>query len=169
MRPFPSPSPDRSPPRETGAGRLGFALLIGLLLLGPPLTTGLEAQTTAPLDLEATRLPDLVGRTVRVTGPGTSSSGTLQAVHAQSLLLSAGTGKLTVLVGPSDAVWVERSHSRKGAIAGALTGLALTAGFCIETFDECGLDRGLLVITPLFALVGAGFGSLRPAWERVLP
>ena len=64
---------------------------------------------------------------------------------------------------------VRDSKKKSGAVAGAVAGLALTAGFCIETWDECGLDVGLLVITPLFALIGAGFGSTQPTWIPVWP
>ncbi|NNF27899.1 MAG: hypothetical protein HKN73_11810 [Gemmatimonadetes bacterium] len=140
-----------------------------LLLLAALLPASLGAQTSETWNLEATTLSELLGRQLRVTGPGTSAAGTLRAVHPQSLLLSMDAGNRTVLVRPSDTVWVLGSHKRGGAIAGALAGIALTAGFCIEAFDECGLDVGLLVITPLLALAGAGFGSLRPRWERVLP
>ena len=128
-----------------------------------------KAQAPETRDLQTTTLPDLLGRTVRVTGPATMVSGTLEAVHRQSLILSVEESDRTVFVGPTDAVWLLGNRKRSGAIAGALTGVALTAGFCIETFDECGLDVGLLVITPLFALAGAGFGSFRPMWEKIVP
>ncbi|MDH3223801.1 MAG: hypothetical protein OEO23_08795 [Gemmatimonadota bacterium] len=143
----------------------GIALLVSGLGWTPPLA-GQAAETTAQPSILS---PDLVGQFVRVVTPARSVDGTLQQVFPASVVLGSVSGDVQVSLGPGDSVWVRGNRARSGAWTGAAAGVALTAAFCIETFDECGLDVGLLVVTPFFALIGAGFGSLREAWTRVLP
>ena len=85
------------------------------------------------------------------------------------MLLRTTSGEQWVDVLPGDSLWVLGNPKRRGALIGGAVGLGLTMGICIETFDECGLEVGIGVVTPLFALIGAAVGSLIDPWRLVFP
>ncbi len=160
-------------PSIPGGGRSIAVILkvagIGLLLSAIGSTIPLAGQATNATPHPTILSTDLVGEFVRIVTPARSVDGSLQEVYDETVVIRTGSLDVRVPLGPGDSVWVRGNRKRSGAWAGAAAGVALTAAFCIETFDECGLDVGLLVVTPVFALIGAGLGSLQEAWTRVLP
>lgn len=113
--------------------------------------------------------PADMGKTFRLVTAGSWVEGTLLGAQVGRMHLDTPSGERWLDVAPGDSLWVLGNPKRRGALIGGAVGLGLTAGVCIETFDECGLEVGIGVLTPFFALMGAGIGSLMDPWRLVFP
>lgn len=147
--------------------RVVMLVLAGVVGIGAP--ASLEAQDAGkPVDLSTVLSRSDVGTYLRAGTRSSFVEGFLVDFAGVTLELRNASGLHRVDLGPGEHLWAAVDAKRTGALVGALAGVALTAGFCLETFDECGLDVGLLVVTPALALIGAGIGAQLTAW-RILP
>ena len=143
--------------------------IVGLLMgLGVP-TAPMGAQSTgSSSDLTTVLSRTDVGQRLRAGTSPTLVEGSLVDFGPGFLELRTASGLHRVDFGPGDSLWTAVDAKRMGALVGALAGVGLTAGFCIETFDECGLDVGLLIVTPALALIGAAVGAQLTSWRLLL-
>ena len=155
-----------------GAGQwphLPLALVIVLLATGSS-TSGLQSQETArpaalheiAAELDSAALIRISARTIR-------TSGVLQALIGPRLMLATDSAQVAFDLTQVDSLWIQSTGKRNGSLIGMSAGLALTTLSCAQTFDECGLDAGLLIITPALALFGAGVGSMITGWRLLYP
>ena len=153
-----------------GARRRGIFFSLSVVLTTGLAPAPLDAQSTGSArDLDSVLVSSDVGRRVRV-GTGLSFvEGSLVEFGARTLELRSESGDHRIELGPGDSLWAAVDAKRTGALVGALAGVVLTAGFCLETFDECGLDVGLLIVTPALALIGAGIGAQLTSWRPLIP
>lgn len=156
--------------QQSGACRspFTFSLLVVPILLGALCVPEAVGQTGGEADPTRVLTSAHMGRPLRIFTEGATIEGTLRDVSNGSIVLATRTSDMRVSLAPTDSLWVRRRSTRNGALIGAAVGLGLTAGLCLESWDECGLEVGLGVISPLLALVGAGIGSFW-SWQRLWP
>ncbi len=106
---------------------------------------------------------------IRVSTPDRRADGILVRVGQSRVTVVRDPGTLTVDLTPSDSLWVRGDAKRGGAMIGGAIGLGLVMLSCGQSFDECGLDVGLGIVTPALALLGAGIGSSIGRWRLLVP
>jgi hypothetical protein len=155
------------------AKRIGFvALLLPLLLVAAaPSLRAAEKSDWGALKQVAP------GQTIKVTATdGKSSQGDLQSVSDDELVLRLTGGDRSFPRDTIQRVSIKRnSHRGRHALIGAAIGAGggLGAGIavdnCSPTVIVCTGNKGKAILTPGFALIGAGIGALLPTggWHEI--
>jgi hypothetical protein len=158
------------------AKRIGYvALLLPLLLLAAdPSLQAAEKSDWANLKQLAP------GQTIKVIATdGKSSQGDFQSVSDDALVLRLADEERSFPRDTVKRVSIKRnSHRGKHALIGAAIGAGggLGAGValdndCSRSSIVCTGNKGKAILTPAFALLGAGIGALLPAggWREIYP
>jgi len=139
-------------------------LAVGLLASGAQgQVTAREAvlrETVAELDSAAV---------IRIRAGVDQVDGVLRGLIGSRMMLATDSAEVTFSVAQLDSLWIQSTGKRTGGLIGIGAGLGLTTLSCAQTLDECGLDAGLLIITPALALLGAGIGSIITRWRLLYP
>jgi hypothetical protein len=120
----------------------------------------------------------VLGQTIKVIATdGKSSQGNFQSVGDDVLVLRLAGGDRSF---PRDTVRRISIKSNGGRVKHALIGAAIGAGGglgagiaidndCSRTSIVCTGNKGKAILTPAFALLGAGIGALLPAgdWREI--
>jgi len=151
-------------------GHVALLLLLLLLAAGPSLRAA-EKSDWGNLKQVAP------GQTIKVKATdGKSSQGELESVSDDALALRLAGGDRSFPRETVQRVSIKRDgHRGKHALIGAVIGAGggLGAGIavdqCTPTVIVCTGNQGKAILTPGFALLGAGIGALLPAggWREV--
>ena len=108
---------------------------------------------------------------------GGSIRGKFQSASDTGLIIAAGAGQKTLSRDNIRSVSVKHNghrgrHALIGAAIGAGAGLGMGVAVdndCTKTSFVCTGNRGKAILTPVFALIGAGIGAVLPAggWRKV--
>ena len=107
---------------------------------------------------------------------GKSSQGDFQFVSDDALVLRLADGDRSFLRDTVQRVSIKRNghrgkHALMGAAIGAGGGLGagIAVDHCTPTVIVCTENKGKAILTPGFALLGAGIGALLPAggWREI--
>lgn len=122
------------------------------------------------------------GSTIRVHTSTDRTSGTLERLGMQSVVLRQKDGLRDVALGEITQVDRRRRSAGRGALIGGAIGAAAFTGFLhllisafCESSEGCQRDHnrawgyGIVLGGAGGGLLGAGVGSLIPRWERVTP
>jgi len=155
------------------AGRrsLSLAVLLLLLLAAGPSLGAAEKSDWGNLKQVAP------GQTIKVIATdGKSSQGDFQSVSDDALVVRLAGGDRSFPRETVQRVSIKRDgHRGKHALIGAVIGAGggLGAGIavdqCTPTVIVCTGNKGKAILTPGFALLGAGIGALLPAggWREI--
>ena len=154
--------------------RIGYvAVLFALLtLIADPSLRAVEKSDWSSLKQIA------AGQTIKVTvRDGTSSQGEFQSATEDALVLRVAGGDRSIARDTIRRVSLKtNSHRGKHALIGAAIGAGggLGAGIAIDNDCSpnaiiCTGNKGKGILTPAFALIGAGIGALLPAggWREI--
>ena len=107
---------------------------------------------------------------------GKSYQGDLQSLSDDAVVLHFATGDQTFARQTVQRVSIKRNgHRGRHALIGAAIGAGAGLGFgiavdnCSPTVIVCTGNKGKGILTPAFALIGAGIGALLPAraWQVI--
>ncbi|HXN53561.1 MAG TPA: hypothetical protein VN943_16635 [Candidatus Acidoferrum sp.] len=107
---------------------------------------------------------------------GKSYQGDLQSVSDDALVIHSASGDQTLPRQTVQRVSIKRNgHRGRHALIGAAIGAGAGLGFgvavdnCSPTVIICTGNKGKAILTPAFALIGAGIGALFPvgAWQEI--
>ena len=154
--------------------RVGYiALLLPLLALAtsPSLCAAEKSDWSSLKQIAA-------GQTIKViVKDGASSQGDFQSATEDALVLRVAGGDRSIARETVRRVSLKtNSHRGKHALIGAAIGAGggLGAGMAIDndcsaTSIVCTGNKGKAILTPVFALIGAGIGALLPAggWREI--
>ena len=154
--------------------RIGYAALLFTLLalIAGPSLRAVEKSDWSSLKQIAT------GQTIKVTvKDGTSSQGDFQSATEDALVLRVAGGDRSIARDTIRRVSLKMSsHRGKHAIIAAAIGggAGLGAGIAIDNDCSpnaivCTGNKAKGILTPAFALIGAGIGALLPAggWREI--
>jgi hypothetical protein len=156
------------------AKRTGYIALILPLLALTASTSVLAAEKSDWSSLKQIG----AGQTIKVTvKDGTSSQGDFQSATEDALLLRVAGGDRSIARDMVRRVSLKMNgHRGKHALIGAAIGAGGGLGAGIAIDNDCGPNsiictgsKGKGILTPGFALIGAGIGALLPAdgWREI--
>lgn len=145
-----------------------------------------RAESAAPADARTFAIQRLrPAAVVRVASvPDGRVTGRLRGADSAQLRLEVAGAERIVRLGPDDTLWVRGLATKRGAVAGGITGLALSALVVMATtscqgggddpctgwiFEPGGRIALVAGTTASFAAVGAILGSAFPRWHRRYP
>jgi hypothetical protein len=153
------------------ARRIGYLALLLTLIAGPSLRAVEKSDWSSLKQIAA-------GQTIKVTvKDGTSSQGDFQSATEDALVLRVAGGDRSIARDTIRRVSLKTSsHRGKHALIAAAIGAGggLGAGIAIDNDCSpnaivCTGNKGKGILTPAFALIGAGIGALLPAggWREI--
>ena len=156
------------------AKRIGYVALLCTLLA---LTAGPSLRAAEKSDWSSLK-QIAVGQTIKVAvKDGASSQGDFQSASEDALVLRVAGEDRSIARDTVRRVSLKtNSHRGKHALIGAAIGAGggLGAGIAIDndcsaTSIVCTGNKGKAILTPVFALLGAGIGALLPAggWHEI--